>query len=447
MTFREFQLTKGKKTLIWKIKQEGEKYITQHGQIDGAQQEFSDIPGSKGKEGTKAYVNAVDNCTFHISREIRKKLENGYIEFIDGKPTSIQVTSLDFNECLPKNFTGYKPQTSIEPAALEKLYKAGKARITRKYDGNQVIVYKNKFGWDIYTRRMDLTTERYPKHIEVLNNLGFSEGTILECEMVCFDKNNIDDFKAISRIGRSDPEVARKLIEDGEVPEPNLIVFDILFYNGTDLKTSSYDNRRAILEKHITQLGGPDSEEKYNLIDLARLYNVTPANWQSIAKEKGYEGYVVVNGGESFGDKFYSFDGDPKRPKGSWKLKPVYEEDVTIFAAVEGNGKRLGKVGALLTKQIHPETGKWFRTGKVGSGTTDDDLEYIEKLLKENNLPLYKDEKEDKSELDDSGIPCMIECSARQPGTNKFRFPVFIRIHNDKLPKECVAQKLAPEDE
>ena len=445
--WREFRLTKNKKTLVWKIKQEGEKYTTQHGMIDGAQQEFSDVPGCKGKENSKAYVNAIDNCAFHISREIRKKQENGYIEFINGQPTSIQVTSLDFNECLPKNFTGYKPQTSIEPAALEKLHKAGKARYTRKYDGNQVIAYRNNYSWDIYTRRMDLTTERYPKHIEALDKTSFGPGTILECEMVVFDKNNVDDFKAISRLGRSDPEVARKLIEDGEVNEPNLIVFDILFYDGSDLKASSYDNRRAILEKHIEQLGTPDSEEKYNIIDLSRLYNVNPGNWEKIAKEKGWEGFVVTSGDLAFGDKFFGFDGSPQRPKGSWKLKPVYEEDINVYAAVEGNGKRLGKIGALLSSQRHPETGEWFKTGGVGSGTTDNDLDVLEKLFKENNLPIYKSEKEDKAELGNKGIPCMIECSARQPGTNKFRFPVFIRIHSDKTPDECYAQKLAPEED
>ena len=89
----------------------------------------------KAKKKTKAYVNAKDNCTFNVEREIRKKEEKGYIEYVNGKPVKEEVTSIDFSKCLPKNFCSYKPQTDIKPAALEKLHKAGNAFYTRKYDG------------------------------------------------------------------------------------------------------------------------------------------------------------------------------------------------------------------------------------------------------------------------------------------------------------------------
>ncbi|HVI43131.1 MAG TPA: hypothetical protein VM577_21185, partial [Anaerovoracaceae bacterium] len=81
--WREFRFARGKASpLIWKIKQEGEKYLTSHGIMGGAMQDFSDLPGDKGKSGTKAYVDATENCAFHVEREVRKKTEHGYVEYV-----------------------------------------------------------------------------------------------------------------------------------------------------------------------------------------------------------------------------------------------------------------------------------------------------------------------------------------------------------------------------
>ncbi|HEY1645738.1 MAG TPA: hypothetical protein VGF75_05190, partial [Candidatus Saccharimonadales bacterium] len=126
--WREFQFARSKTQapLVWKIKQDGASYSTTHGILGGAMQDFSDTPGDKGKAETKAYVNAVDNCAFHVEREIRKKVEHGYVEYVDGKPVTEQVSEIKFDKALPKNFCSYKPQTDIDPKALEKLHKTGK---------------------------------------------------------------------------------------------------------------------------------------------------------------------------------------------------------------------------------------------------------------------------------------------------------------------------------
>lgn len=439
---REFRFT-GKKSqpLIWKISQEGEWYKTVHGQLNGAMQEFSDRPGEKGKSDTKAYVSSIDNATFHVNREIRKKLEHGYIEYINGKPTEEQVTTLDFNNFLPKNFCGPKPQTSIEHKALEKLHKAGKARYTRKYDGFGMIAYKNNFSWEFYSRRMDIMTDRFPKHIEELEKTNYLPGTILTGEVICMgNKPGKEDFKAASSFCRSLPEESRKLVEDGKVQEPKFVIFDILFYNGKDLKNTSYDERMKYLEPHFYEM----IQAKDKLVVTVDHYNVTPNTWQDVAKCHGWEGFVVTDGTASPGDKFYSFDGDAKRPKCSWKLKPVREDDVVIFAATTGSGKRLGGVGAVHVKQRHPSTKEWFYCGKVGSGFTEEDLEVLERLCIKNDIPiLEKDKDVEKLDLNDiNGLVAMIEYSERQPGTNKFRFPVFCRLRTDKLVKECFAQNL-----
>ena len=53
MSWREFRfLRKGKAALVWKIRNDGESYITESGQLNGKMQVFSDSPGDKGKFGT-----------------------------------------------------------------------------------------------------------------------------------------------------------------------------------------------------------------------------------------------------------------------------------------------------------------------------------------------------------------------------------------------------------
>lgn len=440
MNTREFRFDRGTKLapLVWIISQDGESYSTTHGQLNGAMQVHSDTPGDKGKPDTKGYVSALDNCTFHCSREVRYKEENGYIEWVDGKPVKEQINTLDPLQMLPKNFCSYKPQTSIEPAALEKLHKAGKDRYTRKYDGMCHIAVLHTGGWELYTRRMDLTTERVPLHIKQFESLGFEPGTIIVGELLCSRPDGRDDFKAISRFCRSLPEETRKIVDGKEIPEPIFVIFDILFHNGHDLKSVPYD-ARSLLWKSIDT----------GLIRSVDYFDLTPQTWEQKAKEAGWEGFVVTDGSSVPGDKFYSFDGSAKRPKGHWKLKPVNDEDTVIFACAPGSGKRLGGIGAVHVKQIHPETKQWIYCGKVGSGFTDEDLIKLGAQCKENKIPILEKDKEvDKFDIQNNdGLVCQIEFSERQQGTQKFRFPVFIRTRTDKAAEECVIQKLAPEEE
>lgn len=441
MSWREFRRKSDKVMLYWKIKQSGDSYTTEHGQIGTEKpQTFSDTPGSKGKENTKAYVNPVDNCSFHVEREIRKKEEHGYIEYLNDKPLKKEITNIDFNKCLPKNFCSYKPQTSIKPESLKKIHKTGNAQYTRKYDGLMHVCAHHNWGWEIYTRRMGLTSERFPKHIENLNKLDLDVGTILVGEMVCHNKDGTDNFKSISRICRSDPPKARALIEEGECVEPTYRVFDMIFLNGDSLENRTFGTRQTLFKNSI-------KNTDKNIVSTVDLFDLTPDTWEEYAKKHNWEGFVVVDKRAVPGSKMFSYDGDAKRPKGHHKLKPIYEDDVVIYAGISGSGKRLNKVGSVLVKQIHPETGDWFRCGKVGSGFTDEDIEQIEKELSDNNLPIFNKEKEDKGDLTSDGIVAMIEFAERQPKTNKFKFPVFVRTKYDKLPSECVAQRLGSEEE
>lgn len=458
MSWREFRFVrKGKAPLVWMIKQDGERYFTQHGQLDGAMQENTDIPGSKGKEDTKAYVNALDNCAFHVTREIRKKKEKGYVEYVDGEPTEQQITEMSFDDYLPKNFCAYKPQTNIKPASLEKLHKKGLARYTRKYDGFCTLMVHHNWGWEVYSRRMDVITDHFPKHVEQLEAIEWLKpGTIVIGEMLCMKPNGLDDFKATSRVCRSKTPESLALRstsvneETGEemppeCPEPVFIIFDMLYLNGEDLQNKTYDERAINWKINFPTTQTRGSE----LIVGVDYFNIAPDTWESFAKGQGWEGFVVTDGSAKLGEKAYNFSGKPKRPLGSHKLKPVYEADVVVYAGLRGTGKHIGGAGSVFVKQIHPDTGEWFDCGKVGGGWSHEALADMNRYLADYDLPIIEKmgeaKKLDFKEL--TGFTIEIEYSERQPGTNKFRYPQFQRFRFDKGPEECEAQRLAPEEE
>jgi ATP-dependent DNA ligase len=434
--WREFRLVKAKKTLIWRIMVDGEWYHTQSGMENGQFQSFKDRPGDKGLVGSKAYVNAENNAIFNANREIRKKEEKGYAEFIDGKLVKERITSItSFDEPLPKNFCPMKPNSNISDSAHEKIFKSGKARYTRKRDGFCSIFVRTSCGWECYSRRMDINTEWFPNHIALLEKSAseYDVGTVIVGEMVCLREDGSDNYKATSRVCRSDADVARKLIEDKECPEPTFFIFDILFHNGKSLHDKTYDERSK-LWKDITW--------KNDLIQPVTFHDVTIDNWMEVATKNKWEGFVIVDGNCIPGEKLYSFDGKPDRPNGHHKLKVTQTTECVVYAVSEGNGKRLGSVGAIFIKQIDPDTGLFFNCGKCGSGFNDETTEEMNKLCKEKGIPfLKKDPEALKIDLQDSSHDIVVEMEygERQEETNKFKFPVFLRIRSDKTASECIA--------
>ncbi len=441
MSERDFRLVKNGKTQVWSIRQDGDTITTNHGLLNGRLQTYSDRPGEKGLAHSKAYMSPEENATFCMDREIRKKMETGYREWKDGAFIGeAREESIDFSKSLPKHFCSYKPKSDISLESLKKLEDKGNLLFTRKVNGFCHVAAHHTDGWKIYSRRMDDLSQHFPLHIERLNILeNFKVGTILVGEMVCWDEKEKDDFKKVSRFCRSLPVEARQLIVDGEVPEPTFIVFDCLFFNGEDLKDKNYHQRQSIWREGLLLLN--------KIIRPIGLVHTTAGTWQMIVKSEGWEGLVAVDVKTTPGEKFYSFTGKAERPNCSFKLKPVWTEDVIVYAGSTGQGKRLNGVGAVHTAQINPNTGKYFSCGKVGSGFCDEDLEEIEKQMLALNIPILKKDKEaDDINLEDCPkLVVEVEYRDRQPGTNKFQHGVFIRMRADKGPEECIQAKFADE--
>jgi ATP-dependent DNA ligase len=440
-----------------------EVVVTRWGLLDGAMQKTRDRPGPCGMEGNADYQDAQAYAVFCMNRDIRKKLESGYVEWVDGKPIAKAATAIDFAKPLPKNLSFYKPQTKIDDKRLAKLHKDGRAIWTLKRDGMMHVAVRSSGAWEIYSRRMDKATSRFPHILESLEKLRLPDGTILLGEMVLLKDNGRDDFKGVGRICRSDTDLSLAYQGLGPFPKDHAdkvvlgkaayYVFDVPFLDGLDMVGTLPVQARLVglnraffeLDPHLSVVTGLNSTKAQLMAESKRrermlhihhiaplkIFHASPETDLDLARTLGVEGFVVLDADGVYGDKGYSFDGKAQRPEGIWKRKPKNEDEFIVVGAFEGTGRNMGKLGGLNLEQIHPDTLKRIDCGKCGGGFTDE--QRTEFWCDRTNL---------------IGKTVKIEFDSRQPAKNgafALRFPVWIGW-SDKTSDECVAQSLPDEE-
>lgn len=466
--FREFRKETGRNSRpnVWFTgidQSDPEVVITRWGLLDGAMQETRDRPGPCGVEGNADYQDAKAYAIFCMNRDIRKKTEQGYVEWVDGQPISKVATTIDFALRLPKNLTFYKPQTKIDDKKLVKLYQAGRAIWTLKRDGMMHVAVRSNGAWEIYSRRMDPATEKFPHIVASLDRLRLPDNSILLGEMVLLKDDGRDDFKGVGRICRSDPDLALAYQGLGQFPKDHgdksvlgkaaYYVFDVAFLNGQDgVREKEVKKRLKVLRdmfatfdpelsQNVTGQGASErdmmaeSKRRERMLRVhhvapLKIFHASPGTDLDLAKRLRVEGFVVMDSDAIYGDKGYSFDGKAQRPDGIWKRKPKCEDEFIIVGLYDGTGKNMGKLGGFYIEQIHPSTGLRINCGKCGGGLTDDQRG----VFTASNV---------------IGRTIKVEFDSRQPekdGVYALRFPVF-KGFSDKKPEECIAQDLPEGDD
>lgn len=157
---------------IW-VEKKGESGFpelwTEFGQTDGKKQTTFDIIKTGVNIGKANETTALEQAGLELERAVKVQMEEGYRESIE---SAEETQTISFSEPLPKNLCYYKPKNSIDETKLAKLEKANKAIKTVKHDGMMHIVRTStKFGVEIYSRRMDLETEKYPHLVKAFEKL------------------------------------------------------------------------------------------------------------------------------------------------------------------------------------------------------------------------------------------------------------------------------------
>lgn len=436
--YREFwQLqTRSGVPRMWGIKVESNNIITTWGQVGGALQEATEIMGGVniGKKNEKTPAQ----YALERAREMcRKKHWEGYREYENQLPLDPPSnTNIDFDD-LPLNLCFYKPDNTMG-GGITKKANAGQVYYSRKRNGLAFVLARGKAHPRLYSRKMlrqhddemggALTwNDRFPHIIEMASKF-MPENSILLGELIV-NRSGADDFKAIQSYTKSLTQ--QSLGDQSKGGYASFYVWDIAFWNGVSLVTEAPVHQRYSLI--IEELPVSDSflpVEYYTSSDFK-----TPEEATEFAKNKDWEGFVVVDPQGIYGDKAYNFKGKPDRPGTVCaKLKPTFEDDFIAYWDPErGWGERSTKarndqgIKSVALFQYNKQ-GQLVEISQVSSGLTD---EQKRTWAVTNRWPkVWKVEYKDR------------RYQADGEDTNALDFAAFVEERTDKRPEECINAKL-----
>lgn len=386
---------------------------TEYGLLDGKKQTTFDVIKSGTNKGKSNETTPLEQAMLVMQRKIIKQREEGYNDCIEQAADNTTKT-IDWSKTLPKELCFFKPKTSCAENKLSDLEAKDQVILSIKRDGLCHIVRQTERGPEIYSRRMDLCSEKFPHLMDVFK--GLPEKTILLGEVI-FDKDGKDDFKTCCSICRSDAALA--IEKQDRIGKVKYYVFDIAFKDGKSLLTTTiFEKRREIMLGVVSRLNS-----KYVLPSEVISKKSKDALKEVI--QRGLEGLVInTKSGIMKENEAFSFNGKSERPNCIFKLKPKYEMDVIARFDPDngigewGSGKNKGKMKSVFLYQLD-NSGKEHFISKCGSGFDDISRE------KWTSTDLYPAVFE-------------VEFDSIISGTGALRFPVFVRHRPDKNIDECI---------
>ena len=230
-----------------------------------------------------------------------------------------------------------------------------------KWDGVRALLWSDHGHVRIESRTQREITKRYPELRALGRALGAHE-LLLDGELVAFDEHgrpsferlqsrmNVEGEAAIRRAARAQPVV--------------YMAFDLLHLDGRSLLELPYEQRRALLER--LGLEGPAwRTPRFHRGGGEALLDATRA--------QGLEGIVAKRLDARY---------EPGRRSGAGaSCRNRRRQELVIGGWTAGEGRRVGRVGALLLG-VHERTGGPLRyAGRVGSGFSEAMLDELERRL------------------------------------------------------------------
>ncbi|GEQ85073.1 ATP-dependent DNA ligase [Patiriisocius marinistellae] len=290
-----------------------------------------------------------------------------------------------------------------------------------KWDGirSQVIIRNDEvFVW---SRGEELVTDKYPEFQRFLSKIP--NGTVLDGEILPFGNGTIGNFNELqTRIGRKN--ISKALLKKTPVI---LNAYDILEWEGKDIRQHPFLERRKILDKLISEC---DCDE----IGLYLSATMKFENWEDaaaereISREKHSEGLMLKRKDSPY------LVGRKKGDWWKWKTDP-FTIDAVLTYAMRGHGRRSN----LFTDYTFGlwNDGELVTFAKAYSGLTDAEFRKVDAWIKKNTLerfgPVRSVTPHHVFEIAFEGIA---ESSRHKSGIAT-RFPRILRWRQDKPMEEA----------
>lgn len=306
-----------------------------------------------------------------------------------------------------------------------------------KWDGMRGQIIKRKGELYTWSRGEELVTEKFPEY-EVLKNI-LHDGTVLDGEIICYAAGRPLPFSLLqTRIGRKN--LSKKVLQDAPAA---FIAYDILEYNGEDIRGNSQGSRRELLEEVVNEAkeiflkqtlmpGEKGKQDEFPLL-LSPLINVN--TWDELivtrnrSRDEASEGIMLKKKNSTY---------QAGRKRGDWwkwKVDPL-SIDCILVAAQKGSGRR-ASLYTDYTFAVPDAEGKLITFAKAYSGLTDKEFAEVDAFIKRNILEKFGPVRTVKPqlvfELGFEGIAA----STRHKSGVAVRFPRMLRWRKDKPVQEA----------
>jgi len=286
-----------------------------------------------------------------------------------------------------------------------------------KLDGYRVRAGREQGEARLLTRKGNDLAAAFPEIARALAALPF-EGFIFDAELVVPDEAGRPSFQRLQNRAKVSQalEVRRAAVESPAV----LYVFDLLAFEGYDLRPLPLEQRKALLEQIVPTVG----PIKY----LSHFEKDGEALYEQVVK-MGLEGIVAKKA-----DAAYRAGRSP-----NWlKIRADRTDDFLVVGFTRPKGSRSG-FGALDLGAY--EDGKVVYAGRVGSGFTAEQLKEVSAVLERSIRPTPAFSGPVPQDAGHTWVePTLIAEVRYKEWTDEglLRQPVFVRFRDDKPVTEAV---------
>ena len=289
-----------------------------------------------------------------------------------------------------------------------------------KWDGIRAQLVRRSGGTFLWSRGEELVTERYPE-IAAAGEL-LPDGLVLDGEILAMQDDQVLPFaKLQQRIGRT--KLTRRILETIPV---GYLVFDLLEYEGLDVREQPLGWRRTTLEDVLSSIP--------SLSRLRPSPIVNASSWEELAglrtqsRQYHTEGLMLKRQGSPY--RVGRVRGDWWK----WKIEP-YTVDAVLIYAQRGSGKRASLYTDYTFAVWHNETLVPF--AKAYSGLTDEEIREVDRFVRQHTLEKFGPVRSVQPELVfELGFE-NIQRSTRHKSGVAVRFPRILRWRRDKKPADA----------
>lgn len=288
-----------------------------------------------------------------------------------------------------------------------------------KWDGIRGQIIKRNGQLYIWSRGEELVTDKFPE-LKILEN-NITDNWVIDGEIIGMKDGIPLDFHQLqTRLNRK--TVSKKHLSDTPI---SVIAYDILEYDGNDIRQQSLKERRLLLEKTVSEI----NSEKLSLSPI-----IESNNWGKLiarretSREMNAEGLMLKRKNSEYKS------GRKKGDWWKWKVDPMTIDAVMIYAQ-RGHGRRANLYSDFTFAVWDGDILIPF--AKAYSGLTDAEFKEITQFVKKNTRerfgPVTSVNPELVFELAFEGIAI----SKRHKSGIALRFPRIKRWRKDKPAKEA----------